>query len=183
LKKRIEEGLDIGAFQTGKAVLNLKEVQLEDLLKEVIEEIKPQIEEKGLFLKKDFPQIPLPKIKVDKERMKEVFIKLIDNAKKHTPEGGIEIGLKEKEDSLLFWVKDTGIGIPKEELSFIGTQLYERGKEAKKLSPMGKGIDLYLSKLIVKAHHGKLWAESEGIGKGSTFFVELPSPHPTKTTD
>jgi signal transduction histidine kinase len=183
LKKRIEEGLDIGAFQTGKAILNLKEVQLENLVKEVIKEIKPQIEKKGLFFKENFPQIPLPKIKLDKERIREVFTNLIDNAKKHTLEGGIEIGLKEKEDSLLFWVKDTGIGIPKEELSFIGTQLYERGREAKKLSPLGKGIGLYLSKLIVNAHHGKLWAESEGIGKGSTFFVELPSHHPTETTN
>jgi signal transduction histidine kinase len=108
--------------------------------------------------------------------MREVFSNLIDNAIKHTQKGSITIGLKyqKEKNSILFFVKDTGIGIPKEELPYIGTMPFERGREAKKLSPLGKGIGLYLSRLIIEAHGGKLWAESEGRDKGSIFYVELP---------
>jgi signal transduction histidine kinase len=176
LRKRVEESLDIGQFQLKKGILNLEEVQIEDLVKKSIEELKPQAEEKNLSLEFSFPKNSLPKIKLDKKRMFEVFTNLIDNAIKHTIKGGIEIYLKYENDknSILFSVKDTGIGIPKEELAFIGQAPFERGKNAKELTPLGKGIGLYLSRLIVEAHGGKLWAESEGKGMGSTFYVELP---------
>jgi signal transduction histidine kinase len=182
LRKRIEESLDISAFQSGKAILEKQEIQIEDLIEEVIEELRPQIEIKKLKLEIDFPKEKLPKIKVDKKRMREVFSNLIENAIKHTPQGSIAISLEKKEkgikvkgESILFSVADTGIGISSQDLSYLGQFPFERGKEAKKLTPLGKGIGLYLSRLIVEAHGGKLWAESEGVGKGSTFFVELPS--------
>jgi len=177
LRKRIEEGLDISQFQSGKAILNKEEVQLEDLLLKTIEEFRPQLEQKpNLSFKINLSKEKLAKIKVDIKRIREVFSNLIDNALKHTLKGKVELFLEKikEKNSILFKVKDTGIGIPKEELSYIGQSPFERGKEAKKLSPMGKGIGLYLSRLIVEAHGGKLWAESEGEGKGSTFYVELP---------
>ncbi|PIQ04456.1 MAG: hypothetical protein COW72_03495 [Candidatus Nealsonbacteria bacterium CG18_big_fil_WC_8_21_14_2_50_37_10] len=178
LRKRIEESLDISQFQIrkGKGILSLEEVRVEDLIKNVIEELKPQAKEKNLYLEVSFPENPLPKMKLDKKRMFMVFVNLIDNGIKHTLKGGIKLFLEYLKDknSILFSVKDTGIGIPREELPFIGQMPFERGRKAKELTPLGKGIGLYLSRLVVEAHGGKLWAESEGIGKGSVFYIELP---------
>jgi signal transduction histidine kinase len=176
LRKRIEESLDISQFQLKKAVLEKEEIQLEDLVKETVKELEIQAKEKNLKLKFDFPSEALPKLNLDKRRMREVFSNLIDNAIKHTQKGTIIISLKlqKEKNSILFFVKDTGIGISKEELPYIGTMPFERGRESKKLSPLGKGIGLYLSRLIIEAHGGRLWAESEGKNKGSTFYIELP---------
>lgn len=182
LRKRIEESLTAVQFHAKKGILELKEIQLEDFLKKILKEFDFQIKKKKLYLKIYFPKEKLPKIKVDPERIKEAYSNLIDNAIRYTSKGGININLELKigglklknQNSILFSIRDTGIGIPKEEISYIGTAPFERGKEAKKLSLIGKGIGLYLSKLIVQAHGGELWAESEGLEKGSVFFIELP---------
>lgn len=177
LRKRIEESLNIAQFQTGKGILTFKETQIEDLVKKAIEDLRFQAEKKNLFLEVKLPREPLPKTKLDQERIIEALTHLIDNGIKHTQRGGISVGLEhlKEKNSILFWVKDTGIGISKEELPEVGQTPFERGKEAKKLTPLGKGIGLYLTRLIVRAHHGKIWAESEGMGKGSAFYVELPT--------
>jgi signal transduction histidine kinase len=176
LRKRIDECLNISQFQLKRPLLDKEEIQLEDLVKEVVKELEIQAKGKDLELKLDLPSKPLPKLNLDKKRMREALSNLIDNAIKHTKRGEIIVGLKlqNEKESILFFVKDTGIGISKDELPYIGTSPFERGRESKKLSPMGKGIGLYLSRLIVEAHGSRLWAESEGKDKGSTFFVELP---------
>jgi signal transduction histidine kinase len=175
LRKRIDECLNISQFQLKRPLLDKEEIQLEDLVKEVVKELEIQAKGKDLELKLDLPSKPLPKLNLDKKRMREALSNLIDNAIKHTKRGEIIVGLnlQNEKESILFFVKDTGIGISKDELPYIGTSPFERGREAKKLSPMGKGIGLYLSRLIVEAHGSRLWAESEGKDKGSTFFVEL----------
>lgn len=173
LHKRIEEGLTIASFQSGKGILNLEEIQFEDFLKEIFSEVEIQAKTKGLEFKLDLPKTPLPKIKIDVQRMREAISNLIQNAIKHTKEGGVYISLERKNNTLLLKIKDTGIGIPKEELPHLGTIPFERGRESKKLSPLGRGIGLYLSRLIIETHGGKLKIESEGIGKGTTVYVEL----------
>ena len=177
LRKRIEEGLTIAAFQTkGGGVLHFQEVKFEDFIKEIFEELRFQEESKKLKYELKVPKIPLPKIKIDPQRMKEAISNLIDNAIKYTQKGGVFVSLEKKTKSILLKISDTGIGVPKEELSFLGTTPFERGEGAKKLTPLGKGIGLYLSRLIIEAHGGKLKIESEGEGKGTTVYVELPTP-------
>jgi len=70
-------------------------------------------------------------------------------------------------------VSDTGIGIPKDKLATILEGQFERTEEAQKTAS-GSGVGLYLSAQIIKLHNGKVWAESAGEGKGSTFYIELP---------
>jgi len=71
-------------------------------------------------------------------------------------------------------IQDTGVGIPKEELKRLFNRAFERGEKAKKLYGPGKGIGLFLTYQIIKSHQGKIWAESEGAKKGSTFYIKLP---------
>ncbi len=72
-------------------------------------------------------------------------------------------------------VKDTGIGIPKEDMDNLFEKTFERSQEAEKTFVLGRGIGLYLAGHIIEAHNGKIWAESDGEGKGSTFYIELPA--------
>jgi len=182
LRDRIEECLEIALLQLKKAPLLKEDVQLEDILNEIINETKLLIERKNLTLETIFPQKPLPKLYLDKKRIKEALFNLVDNAIKHTDKGKITLSLEKRDISLklgnipsvLFFVKDTGVGIKKEELSFLGTAPFERGQTSRNLTMLGKGIGLYLSRLIIEAHQGKLWLESQGENKGTTAFVELP---------
>ena len=82
--------------------------------------------------------------------------------------------LKKTDDKLQIIVKDTGLGIPKEKIQDLFKRTFERDEDAKKVYGTGRGIGVYVTGHIIKAHKGRIWAESEGKGKGSTFFIELP---------
>jgi len=170
----VNEFLDISQFQIGKGALKKEEINLKDVLNEVVLELKPEAEKKKLYLKMIFKAKDL-KLKADFQRLKEAFFNLIDNAIKYTQKGGVEIKVESKApETLLVSIKDTGIGMSKETLSKIFKGLFERGKEAEAVELTGKGIGLFISKTLIDAHGGKIWADSQGPGKGSTFFVELP---------
>ncbi|MDD4467059.1 MAG: ATP-binding protein [Candidatus Paceibacterota bacterium] len=175
LVRMVNEFLDISQFQLGKEVVFLRpKGKIEPILKEMKEELKFQADDKGIRLKIEKPKTPLPLIKADIEKLKAAFFNIADNAIKYTQKGRVEITTEVLDSKLRVYVKDTGIGLSKEEQETLFTKLFERGTEAKKAFSTGRGIGLYLSYQIVKAHNGKLWAESEGKGKGSTFIFELP---------
>ncbi len=108
----------------------------------------------------------------DKEKLRQVVINFIDNSIKYTEKGSIEVSVTNKNGKIIFAVKDTGRGIsPKEKEALF--QKFSRGSGAK-VNTTGSGLGLYLAKEIVTAHDGNIGIESDGEGKGSTFFVELP---------
>jgi len=144
------------------------------ILKEIIEELKFEAGSKKLYLRLEKPDGEIPAIKADPEKLKVALFNILDNAVKYTRKGGITIKCKKPDDKLRIIIKDTGIGIPKEELRTLFTRIFERGEEAREVFTTGRGIGLYISFQIIKAHNGKIWAESEGRNKGSTFYVELP---------
>lgn len=165
--------LDVQELKMGKKTLSLEDCQIGNLIEGIIEESRPEAKQKGLYLK--FEGIPLPMIKLDKKRIREAIWNLVDNAIKYTNRGGVTIITKIKDEKLKIAISDTGIGMEKEEIDyFLQGKLFERGGEAKKLYGPGRGIGLSLSIEFVKAHGGKIWAESEGWGKGTTFWIELP---------
>lgn len=169
----MESLLDIQELRMGKKTLNLESCQVENLIDGIIEELKWQAEQKGLYLK--FEKVPLPKIKLDKRKIREAIWNLVDNSIKYTNRGGVTIRSKIEDGKLKFAISDTGIGMEKEEIEYLlKGRLFERGEEAKKLYGPGRGIGLSISTEFIKAHGGKIWAESEGWGKGTTFWIELP---------
>ncbi len=174
----VNDFLDITQFQLGKDILNKKEVQIEDLIKEVIEGLKPEAEEKNIYLRLEKPlrqaQGKLPKIKVDPEKLKEVIFNVVDNGIKYTNQGGVTIKCKMQNTKYKIQIQDTGIGMIKEEMEKLFIKFFERGEKAKEVYATGRGIGLYIANQIIKAHNGKIWAESPGKGKGSTFYIELP---------
>jgi len=171
----LESLLDVQELKIGKKALNLEDCQIGNLIKSVIEELKPGAEQKGLYLKYEPSAGLVPTIKLDKGKIREAIWNLVDNAIKYTNRGGVTVKLKVKNEKLKIAVADTGIGMEKEDIDyFLRGKLFERGESAKKLYGPGRGIGLSIALEFVKAHGGKIWAESEGWGKGTTFYIELP---------
>ncbi len=169
--KMVNDFLDASAFQLGKDIVSLKPgIDLMPLVEEVAAELKFKAEEKGIYLKVEKPERAFI-IKADPQKLKAAIFNVIDNSIKYTTQGGVTVALK-NHDTVKIEVSDTGIGIKKEDLSNLFTKMFERGSNAKNIT--GSGVGLYLSYQIIKSHSGKIWAESEGEGKGSTFFIELP---------
>jgi signal transduction histidine kinase len=98
---------------------------------------------------------------------------ILDNAIKYTQKGGIDIKLQIVNGRLQIVVADTGEGLTKEEISRL-FESFSRGTAGAKFWAEGVGLGLYVSRKFVELHGGKIWAESEGKGKGSTFYIELP---------
>lgn len=167
--------LDISQFQMGKEVVSLKSgVSFDDILKEVVEELTFEVKNKGLYLKYN-KEGSVPPIRADSEKLKVALFNIVDNAIKYTRKGGITITLKKAGKDALVEVKDTGIGLEPEKAKQLFTSAFVRGKEAKKVHGFGRGIGVYVTGHIINAHKGKIWAESEGKGKGTSFFVQLAS--------
>ena len=192
IKKRAEEGLDsndagiktidlvlnVANLQKGGFKYDMKTVDFREIVRQSIAEKKPPIEAKGLKFIEDIKEGNYA-TQGDPFWLKEVVNNFIDNAGKYTKEGSVTVGLSRKADpakdgasKIVFSVKDSGMGITEEDKKILFTE-GGRGKDSVKVNVDSTGYGLYSVKLIVEAHKGRVWAESEGAGKGSTFFVEL----------
>ena len=113
----------------------------------------------------------LPKVQVDSQRLEQVLVNLIHNAVKFTRPGGEVVLCAEAADGeVRFAVRDTGVGIPADEVSRIFERFYRVDKSR---TGSGTGLGLSIAKHIVEAHGGKIWAESIE-GQGSTFYFTIP---------
>ena len=128
----------------------------------------------GLYLKYFKPEKPLPPIKADSLKIRQVIQNLIENAIHYTNKGGATIRLKVEKNKVRFSIKDTGIGISSEEQVTL-FEKFSRGRGVTKMHTEGTGLGLYLAAKLVEAHQGGIWVESEGKGKGSIFHFELPA--------
>ena len=185
IKKRSNQGLEANdaGIKTVDLVLNTTNLQkgtvkyemvkfdFRDLVAKIIGEKKIQIEQKQLTLENHLENGAFNTLG-DTFWLKEAVNNLIENSVKYTPKGKITIKLENKNDKILLSVQDTGVGITEEDKKNLFTE-GGRGKDSVKVNVDSTGYGLYSVKLIVEAHSGKVWAESAGAGKGSTFYLEL----------
>ena len=181
LARLIEQLLDISRIESGRAELNIEMVSIEELVSDSIESLKHQAEEKSISIIDNIPE-DLPNIEADKDRLKQVFLNLIDNAIKYTDKGGkVKIEAKyisvidgKGDDFVEVRVIDTGIGIaPKNhERIFDKFQQVDTSYSPRKTG--GVGLGLTIVKEIIEKHHGKIWVESQ-LGEGSQFIFVLPT--------
>ncbi|MDP3880839.1 MAG: HAMP domain-containing sensor histidine kinase [bacterium] len=167
----VEEFLNIRKIEEGRMEYNLEELDFVDFVKGTKESFEPIAEEKGLELQFESSAKKLP-LKIDQIKMRQVIENLLENSLKYTESGSIKIALEEEEKSVLLKIEDTGLGISKDIIHTLFEQFHRAPGEAKKIK--GTGLGLYIAKQIVKAHHGEIWAESDGEGKGSRFYVRIP---------
>jgi signal transduction histidine kinase len=161
--------MDISEAETGVMKLNLEEVNIANLIEEVVDLYNYVAEEKNISIHTTLPgELYLT---ADRCRLRQVIANLLDNAVKYTHKGGrIDVETLQKQQHIVVTVKDTGIGIPAEELPRIWDRLY-RGDRSRQ--QRGLGLGLTLVKAIVQAHKGYIEVSSEQ-GAGSLFIVHLP---------
>jgi hypothetical protein len=178
LIKIVNEFLDLSQFQMGEKVVSIKDnIDLKEILDRIIKELEFQANKKDLKLTFKNSKDKVSAVKADPSKLELALFNVIDNSIKYTEKGEVIVEVQEKKnapDFLEIIVKDTGIGMDSKDVANLFNRLLTRGEGAKKVNITGRGIGLYLSAKIIEAHNGKIWAESEGEGKGSTFHVTLP---------
>jgi len=169
----VHQLLQVARAEEGKISLNLKKSDLLEILYSAISLYEAEMKRKKIKFQIQLPKEKLPKIRLDPEYMGLVFQALLDNAIKYNREGGeVEIALFLEKKEIKVAIRDTGIGIPEKEKPLIFSRFY-RATNAQKMVPSGSGTGLFLSKVIIEGHQGKIWFESEE-GKGTTFYFTLP---------
>jgi PAS domain S-box-containing protein len=169
----ISEFLDLSKIEAGRIELLKEEVDLHGLVKNCLDNYLIVARDKGVSLISSLSP-ELPRIWADPRRLEQVFANLVSNAIKFTPAGGkIEVnGALENGDRIQLSVSDTGPGIPPRELGQI-FQKYRQTLSGKMSQHKGTGLGLVICKMIVEAHGGKIWVESQE-GGGTAFFFSLP---------
>ncbi len=168
--RMVRDLLAISAIETGQLSLDAKPTGTADLIFAAVESQQNVAAEASIIIGTDLsPEVP--PIQADEERLLEVLENLIGNALKFTGQrGSITVGAGRKDDKVAIWVKDSGAGIAPEQMPHI----FDRFWQAKKKERRGMGLGLSISKAIVEAHGGQIWAEST-LGMGTTVFFTVPA--------
>lgn len=157
----LRDVLSANRLEAGKEVLALESVPMLEIINDSVNELSEVAREKGVKLQVVPFESWSPFVEVDKEKMRDAFENLIDNAIKYTPKGGIvKVVIKEDGDDALITVEDNGIGIDEEDEDKIFGRFY-RGVRAKQAKTTGTGLGLYISKSIIEKHGGKIWFEDK----------------------
>ena len=162
--------LEVYKYESGKLNLCKTTFSLKRFIEECISPLEALAQKKEITLIAEIGAEDA-EITADRNELRRVIMNLCGNALNHTPSGGkIEVCAKNQHGDLIFNVKDNGIGIPKQDLGKLFKR-FSQGTSQKRSA--GTGLGLYLSRQIVEAHGGKIWAQSE-VSKGSDFFVMIP---------
>lgn len=167
LLKLIGDVLDVAKVESNTLDFNIRPTDLNQLLIKVDDMMKLKIPA-GVVLNHVF-DAPQAVIETDSNRLSQVLVNLLNNAVKFTPKGCITFGYELREDNVYFYVRDTGIGIPEEDLDKVFTRFTKLNNFVQ-----GNGLGLSISKSIVEKLGGEIGVESAGRGKGTLFWFTLP---------
>ena len=189
----IEDLLNVSRIESGRLTFTFEMGSVNDVLQELYDSFILVAKAKKFYLDLKVPENPLPKIKMDAAKIRELISNFIDNAFKYTEKGGVTVKAEIRESGVVIdedgfvkegekspygkvvrvTVSDTGIGVPREEIPSLFKK-FSRGKDVSRLHVGGTGLGLFVGKAIADAHHGATWVESDGEGKGSRFIIEIP---------
>jgi PAS domain S-box-containing protein len=170
MNRLIQDLLDVTRMDAGQQSIERKRVPAAQVVVDVLESQTLLASTASLDLQIEVPP-KLPDVWADRDRVMQVFENLVGNALKFTAPGGrITIGAKPRDGEVLFWVADTGTGVPAHEVE----HLFERFWRARKADRKGAGLGLAIVKGIVEAHGGRIWVETK-IGAGTTFLFTVPT--------
>ncbi|PIR83776.1 hypothetical protein COU18_02575 [Candidatus Kaiserbacteria bacterium CG10_big_fil_rev_8_21_14_0_10_51_14] len=173
--RTVIEILDASNLKKGTISYKKQAFDFRKAVIEVARHLELAAREKGLAIQMAIAENDVYALNGDEEKIRQHLIRnLIDNAIKYTPAGTIKIDLVRKGPVLRFSVEDHGVGITPEDMQLLFTE-GGHGKDSIKVNVHSTGYGLFIAKEIVDAHGGKIWAESEGEGKGARFIVEFPA--------
>ncbi|HDS09216.1 MAG TPA: HAMP domain-containing protein [Firmicutes bacterium] len=170
MAQMISELIELTRIETGRIELNVKPLDMNNVITEIRDRLVPQATRKNISITADLLS-GLSPVQADHERIQQVLNNIIYNAIKFTPSGGsIEVKSEQTENEIIVTITDTGIGISKSDIPHIFERFYKADKSR---AEEGTGLGLAISKHIVLAHRGRIWVRSEE-GQGSTFSFALP---------
>lgn len=172
----VENLLGVARVERGALTLHSQVIDWVNNVSAQVETFLHRAEEKRISLTFIKPGKSIPKVNVDLVRINEVLNNIISNALNYTePQGKIDIWIDVQDGMVVTYFKDTGKGISSDALPHLFSKFFRiQGGPAEQASK-GNGLGLYLSKALVELHQGKIWVQSEGLGKGSTFAFSLPA--------
>ena len=166
----ISDLMDMERIAAGKLSLQVKTHITSEIIQDSINSFQAHALKKKLLLSANSEIYAVPVVKCDRDRISQVFSNLIGNAIKFTPNGGsITLSARVFDSRVEISIADSGPGIPEDMLQKVFGRFLQIGKNDRN----GLGLGLYISKMIVEAHFGRLWVESK-LGHGSTFYFTLP---------
>jgi histidine kinase len=173
LQRLVNDLQELSQVEAGAFQLQLTPVSPASLIERIQSTLGRQFKDKNIQLEISV-EPNLPNVLVDRDRIIQVLTNLVGNALQYTPSGGkVTLLVRRERSEVLFSAKDSGIGISAEQIPFIFNRFYRTDKSRTRASG-GSGIGLTIAKALVQAHQGKIWAESNGEGKGSTFLFLIP---------
>lgn len=165
--------LNVTKIEEGKYIYKPMLVDIKQIVESMIKHYQKEIKQKNIKFKFQDSNRKLPKISVDKEKICLAVQNLLDNAIMYTkPGGAIIVSLKKLKNKIEFSVKDTGVGIPKEQQNKIFSKFF-RAANVIRMETDGTGLGLFITKNIIKAHKGRIWFKSKK-DQGTTFYFVLP---------
>ena len=177
LRGILDDMKNMNLLYTGEADLDISLTNVQEIINTAKEEIIPTAEAKSHKVTFEFPTNQIP-LSVDGQKLSEVFINILSNAIRFTPsEGEIKLKVLEKDNYVLISIQDNGRGLPAEKLEKIFEGFYQVENHMRRRSG-GLGVGLAIAREIIRLHGGTIWAESDGVDQGTTFFVRLPKEAP-----
>jgi two-component system, NtrC family, sensor histidine kinase KinB len=168
LDKLMRDLLDLSKIEAGESQPQLAPVRARELIATAAEELRPQVETKGLKLRVEL-SVDLQQVEVDRTQIERVISNLVINALRHTKHGEIKINAEQRDGNVAVSICDTGSGIPTEYLPHI----FDKFVQVPDAPTGGAGLGLTISKSIVEAHGGQISVQSQ-VGRGTTFTFTLP---------
>jgi signal transduction histidine kinase len=171
----VSDFLDVAKLEAGYVELSQERVDLRDLIDRTVDNFLILAQKKEISLTMTVPA-SVPLVRGDQRRLEQVINNLVSNAINFTHPGGkIELGVAQSDDAQIrIWVKDNGVGIPHTVVAKL-FEKYRQGSNATESGHRGTGLGLVICKMVVQAHGGRIWVETEE-GKGSVFSFCLPIP-------
>jgi signal transduction histidine kinase len=172
LNRLVNDLQELSLAEAGQLRLERRAVAPADVVNRALEAARPRAEAKGIALQVDLPE-DLPLVDADPQRVGQVLGNLLSNGLTYTPSGGgIVVGARARESEVEISVRDTGAGIPAEDIPYVFERFY-RADKSRSRATGGAGLGLAIARQLVEAHGGRIWVESTE-GQGSTFTFALP---------
>src|SRR4029077_14187944 len=175
----VDDLLDLAPANRGRLETQRNTCDIHSILREAVTNVKSEMEQKRISLSMDL-QAKQHHVLGDSVRLQQIFWNVLKNAVRFTPEGG-QIGVTtnvctDRPDTISIWFTDTGIGMSAAELSDIFKPFAQgaRGASDSTRSYKGLGLGLFIARMLTEAHSGQIRAESAGLGRGTTFIIDLP---------
>jgi signal transduction histidine kinase len=173
LSRLVDDLHDLTLLEANQFSLNLSDINMVDLIQSLTEIYQPIFKDQGVQLQLNLPE-QVPVIKGDQARITQCLNNLLNNALRHTAEGGeVRVGLAEMDARVEISVSDNGIGIGEEHLPYVFNRFYRVDPDRNRKTG-GSGLGLAITQALVTAHSGKITVHSDGCDQGSRFTIQLP---------